>query len=136
MYYGQIAQAYIAIGEADQAVDAASAAVVSWGRTNHNRQIALSALQSVIAGIQDLDAYVARRHKQIEETGLDAPVIRKAIGRFYLARREADKAIPQLLAARQLQVNDAQSNRALDRSNEPALIMTVMSVESVSQKQA
>ena len=103
----------MALGNPDKAVDAASAAVVSWGRTHYNRTSALSSLRSVIENIRDLDAFVARRDKVIEETGLDAPVLRKSIGQVYLAKRQPAKAIPQLLAAVELQPNDAETHRAL-----------------------
>jgi len=108
-----LAQAYVGLGEVEKAIDAASAAVVSWGPDQANRIQALAALRSVIERIPDLDAYCAKREGQVKETGLDAPVIRKSIGLVYLARGEAVKAIPQLLSARDLQANDAEVHEAL-----------------------
>ncbi|HET6202452.1 MAG TPA: VIT domain-containing protein [Planctomycetota bacterium] len=112
-YLGMLAQAYIGTGKVEKAVDAASAAVVSWGPSLENRSHALQALRSVIERIPDLDAYAARREAQVKEAGLDAPVLRKAIGLVYLARKERAKAVPQLLVARDLQPNDPEVHAAL-----------------------
>ena len=112
-YYGFLAQAHAALGHAEQAVDAASAAVVVWGNDSRNRNRAITALRRVIESIGDLDGYVARMDKKIAETGLDAPVIRKTIGQVYLDRKQPEPAITQLTLARQLQPNDAEIHQLL-----------------------
>lgn len=122
-YYGELARCYTGLGEHAKAVDAASAAVVAWGRNRRNREKALQALQGVIAGIPDLDAYVKQYAAKAEKTGLDAPLIRKMIGRVYLEGREPAKALPQLRAARDLQPNDTEIHTLLldayDRLDQP-----------------
>jgi len=112
-YYGIVSRNYLALGQVDKAVDAASAAVVSWGRTHRNRRKAIASLLNVIAGRKDLDAYVKRYEARVAETGLDAPLIRKSIGAAYLGRRKPASAIPHLLAARELQPNDAEVHQQL-----------------------
>jgi len=119
-YYGELSQCYVALGKVDEAVDAASAAIVSWGRNHNNRASALAALKNVITRIPDLDGYVARLGKRVAETGLDAPVIRKALGLVYLQRHEPTKAVEQLLAARELGGNDAEIHRALVQAYDAA----------------
>ena len=119
-YYGRMAQAYAALGKADKAVDAASAAVVAWGRTSRNRHQALRALRRVVETIGDLDGYVVRMDGKVKKTGLDAPVIRKTLGLVYLARKLPLKAIVQLEIARALQPNDDETHKALVRAYDAA----------------
>jgi tetratricopeptide (TPR) repeat protein len=108
-YYGQMARAYIGLGQVDPAVDAASAAVVSWGASHSNRQGAIQSLRSVLDGIEDLDGFVSRRDKEVAASGLDAPLIRKLLGQVYLSRRQAQRAIVQLSLAAQLQSVDPET---------------------------
>ncbi len=115
-YYGRLAQAYAALGRAEKAVDAASAAVVAWGPTSRNRHQALRALRRVVETIGDLDGYVVRMDGKVKKTGLDAPVIRKTLGLVYLARKLPQKAIAQLEIARALQPNDTETHKALVRA--------------------
>ena len=115
-YYGEGSRSYLALGQADKAIDAASAAVVSWGRTNSNRTGAIGALLNVISSLKDLDGYADRYEKRVAESGLDAPLIRKGMGAAYFGRREPEKAIVHLLAARALQPNDAEVHRYLLRA--------------------
>ena len=105
-YYAELSKIYLALGETDKAVDAASAAVVSWGRSTRNRTQAIATLQAVLTGAQDLDGYVKRYEERVAKSGLDAPLIRKSIGGAYFSRRQPKLAIPHLLAARELQPND------------------------------
>ena len=83
------------------------------GRTHNNRQNAIQSLRKVLEGIEDMNAYVARRDREVATTGLDAPVIRKLLGQVYLARRDAVRAIAQLEMARQLQPVDDETHAAL-----------------------
>jgi len=112
-YYGELATCYAGLKRFDEAVDAASAAVVSWGPSHQNRAEALAQVQSVIAAIPDLDAFVVRHDAKVKETGLDAPLLRKYMGLAFLARKQPDRAIPQLLAARDLQPDDGEVHQAL-----------------------
>jgi len=120
LYYGELAECYVALGRHRKAVDAASAAVVSWGRTHQNRATALRALQAVIAAIPDLDGYVVGYEIQVKKTGLDAPLVRKALGLAYLQRDQPMRAVPHLRAARDLQPLDMETHQALLRAYDDA----------------
>ncbi|MHC4160897.1 MAG: VIT domain-containing protein [Planctomycetota bacterium] len=124
LYYGELAECHAALGRHRKAVEAASAAVVSWGRTHQNRATALRALQAVIAEIPDLDKYVAGYEVQVEKTGLDAPLVRQALGLAYLQRHQPMQAVPHLLAARELQPLDTATHQVLlqayDAAKKPA----------------
>jgi predicted Zn-dependent protease len=115
-WYGLLARARSGLGDTDAAVKAAAAAVVAWGPRMEQRQEALTALQGVIAAAQDLDGWVARRDAEVAASGLDAPTIRKAIGRVYLDRGRADRAAVHLAAARDLDPADAETHALLVRA--------------------
>jgi hypothetical protein len=121
-YYGQQARAYSGLKKTDQAVDAAAAAVVAWGRNISNRNNALESLRAVLRAAPDLDAYVARLDKQTAESHKENPVLRKAIGQVYREKGLSAKAIVQLLIASEVQPNDAETYKALldcyDRLND------------------
>jgi len=123
-YYSEVSSCYAALGKTDQAVDAASAAIVAWGRNRSQRCKAPAALQKVLENIPELDTYVARRDAQVKRSGLDAPVLRKTLGRIYLLRNKPGQAIVQLLAARDLQPTDEETYdlllQAYDRKQDPA----------------
>ena len=112
-YYTHLAQAYEGLGQTADAVEAAAGAIVSWGRTHRSRQTAISALQSVLRNSPDLDAYAETLDKQVAETGLENPTVRKALGQVYLDKRQYDKAIRHLALAAEVQPNDAETHRAL-----------------------
>lgn len=112
-YYQALARACVALGQTDRAVDAASAAIVAWGRDQRNRQSALEALLSVLRQLPDLDAYAKAHADKTARAGVDAPLLRKSFGRVYLERHEPAKAVPHLLAARDLQANDPETHQAL-----------------------
>lgn len=108
-----LAQAYAGLKKTADAVDAAAAAMVAWGPRIANRRNAAESLRQVIGQSPDLDAYVAQLDRQTQASGLDRPIVRKAIGQVYLARREHAKAIRQLTLAMQSQPNDAETHQAL-----------------------
>ena len=112
-YYVWLAQAYAGLKKTAEAVDAAAAAMVAWGRNINNRRNSIESLRQVLGQSPDLDAYVAQLDRQTQESGLDRPIIRKALGQVYLQRREHAKAIRQLNLALQSQPNDAQTYQAL-----------------------
>jgi len=85
-------------------------------KITHNRlrrTAALNTLGDVLCRTPDLDAYLRQFDKQSAETGLDNPVVRKALGQVYLERNKLDKAIAQLRLAVELQPNDTQTHQAL-----------------------
>lgn len=100
--YGQLARCRVRLGEADAAVKAATAAVVAWGGNIAQRQHALESLRDVIAHLDDLDGWLAGYESEVAETGLDAPIIRKAVGRVLVDRRAYALAAAQLRIAREL----------------------------------
>jgi len=115
-YYGRLAEAYSGLGRDDEAVHAASGAVVTWGRTHRRRAQALTSLLRVIEGIGDLDAWAAKYDAKVKETGMDAPVIRKSIGMVYLGRKLWRPAATHLVAARDLSPFDAEIHKGLVRA--------------------
>ena len=112
-YYGFLAQAYQGLGQTADAVEAAAGAIVSWGSTHHNRQSAIEALKGVLRGSPDLDGYAVLLDKQVAETGLENPIIRKSLGQVYLEKRQFDKAVRHLSLAVEVQPNDAETHQAL-----------------------
>ena len=112
-YYATQARAYAGLKKTPEAVEAACAAVVSWGPRAPNRRDSLYALHAVIFDAPDLDAYVALLDRQTQQTGLENPILRKAIGQVYLDKNRPAQAIKQLGLAAELQPNDAETYQAL-----------------------
>jgi predicted Zn-dependent protease len=117
-YYSNLANAYAALKKTPEAVDAAGAAVVSWGMRHNQRAAALETLKQVLMRSPDLDGFVAHLDKQKQ----DSAIIRKALGQAYRAKGEHAKAIVQLELAAELQPNDAEIRQllvgALDERND------------------
>jgi tetratricopeptide (TPR) repeat protein len=111
--YTRLSQAHAALKQTVEAVEAASGAVVSWGASEINRRNALDALRIVLSQAPDLDSYVERLDKQVQETGLENPTIRQALGQVYIERREYNKAIKHLQLAVETQPNDRRTNELL-----------------------
>ena len=112
-YYENMARAYAGLQNTAQAVDAAGGAIISWGPRHERRADALRSLNDVLRQSPDLDAYVEHLDRQTAETGLDNPIVRKAIGEVYSEKGAYDKAIVQLRAACEIQPNDSQTHTAL-----------------------
>ena len=73
-----------------------------WGRRKGRRDSALKTLRQVFASVKDLDAWVAKHEESVAKTGLDAPLLRHAVGSAYQSRKDTGKAIEQLRIARRL----------------------------------
>jgi predicted Zn-dependent protease len=112
-YYSNLALAYSGLHKTPDAVDAAGGAVVSWGQRQDHRAQALDVLRRVLENSADLDAYVALLDKQAAETGRQSALIRKAIGKVYLAKAQYAPAAAQLHLAAILQPNDVETRQAL-----------------------
>ncbi len=97
--YGELARAHAGLGRFDEAVDAASAAVVVMSNRSDNRAQALGALTKVLKLIPDLPAWTARYEAEAAKTGLDAPVIRRALAAIHLERKEGAPALRHLRVA-------------------------------------
>jgi len=121
-YYGGEAQAFAGLKKTPEAVEAACAAIVSWGSNMQNRAQALESLRGVLRGCDKLDAYAAELDAQTTKSGRDNPLVRKALGQVYSERGQYDKAIAQLQLAVEMQPNDAEIHQALvaccDRRND------------------
>jgi len=119
-YYAMLAECYAALGRHRKAVDAASTAIVSWGRERRSRTAAVQTLNEVVAAIPDLDGYVVGYEIQVRKTGLDAPLVRKALGLAHLQRDQPVKAVPHLRIARELQPLDTETHKALLKAYDDA----------------
>jgi tetratricopeptide (TPR) repeat protein len=122
-YYWSMSQAYSGLEKTPQAVEAACAAIVSWGPRHDQRRDAISNLERVLRDAPDLPAYIKHLEKQVEETGLHNPIVRKALGKVFFERGKYDEAIPQLKLAVELQPNDTESHQKLvacyDKTDRP-----------------
>jgi predicted Zn-dependent protease len=123
-YYGYQARAYAGLKNTAKAVDAACGAIVSWGPTHENRRGAIQALHDVLRNAPDLDAFVVELNRQVEESGLENPIVRKALGAVYAAKQQYAQAITQLELARDAQPNDVEIHKLLvecyDKQNDRA----------------
>jgi tetratricopeptide (TPR) repeat protein len=119
-YYTKLADACIGLKRWDDAVDAASAAVVSWGRTNSNRKKAISKLRNVLRALPDLETFVIARDAAFQESGEASPLLRKLLGEVYASRRMPKKAAAQLEIAVELQPGDAELWSLLRQAYEAA----------------
>ncbi|MCB9870357.1 MAG: hypothetical protein H6837_10900 [Planctomycetes bacterium] len=121
-YYGFLARSLAKLGKVDESIDAAAAAVVTWGDNQRQRNEAIASLRAALREIGDLDAYVARWDAKVARTGLDAPLIRKSVGILYLDRGATRQAIAQLRKARELQPADDEVHtrllQAFDRAGD------------------
>ena len=94
-WYSGLAEAYAGLGDTAKAVDAASGAVVAWGRNQTQRSAALGTLTKVLMSAKDLDGYIKEFERQVEETGLENPTVRKALGKVLMVQKEDAAALRQ-----------------------------------------
>lgn len=124
-WYGNWAIALAHLDRFDEAVEAAGAAVVRSGNDRSQRAHAQNSLYSVLERIDDLDAWIARHDARVADTGVDAPVIRSALGVVLAdhANRPTD-ALVQFEKALALQPLDAETHdrivALLDQLDRPA----------------
>lgn len=122
-YYNNMSGAYSGSGLTAEAVDAAAGAIIAWGPDKYQRQRALNRLENVLRNAADLDAYVGKLDTQVAETGLENPIVRKALGKVYFQKRDYEKARTQLRLAIESQPNDMETHRLLvevyDRQRKP-----------------
>lgn len=108
-YYSLAARAYSGLGDTKKAVDMASGAVVSWGPTQRQRADALESLVGVLAAAPDLAEYAA----SLDKEKLQSTVVRKAIGKAFIRKKDHARAVPQLRLAAELQPDDAETQQLL-----------------------
>lgn len=112
-YYRQLAGAYSGLNMTTEAVNAAAGAIVSWGADQNNRQNELNQLETVLRNAQDLDLYVSKFNAEISSSGLENPIVRKALGKVYISKNQFAQAEAQLVRAVENQPNDTESQRLL-----------------------
>ncbi|MBM4370377.1 MAG: hypothetical protein FJ098_01900, partial [Deltaproteobacteria bacterium] len=95
-WYQGLAQAQAQNGDVLKAVDAASAAVVAWGRNTTERQAALGALRQVLEAARDLDVVARDLDAQAKASGLENPTVRKALAAVLAERGRDPEALVQL----------------------------------------
>jgi tetratricopeptide (TPR) repeat protein len=112
-YYRNLARGFSALGRTREAVGAAAAGVVVWGRAHSHRSSAIHGLEQVIVKAKDLDEFVKFTDEQTASTGLDSPLIRQCLGSAFALRNEHEKAVVQFRAAIFLQSNDLATHQKL-----------------------
>lgn len=123
-YYQSLARAHAGLKQTKEAVDAASSAIVCWGRRHHERDQALETLREVLRDSPDLAAYVKQLDQETNKTKQDRPIVRKMLGEVLQEQRKFAEAIVQFRAAAQLTPNDREIHakliECLDAANDPA----------------
>jgi hypothetical protein len=112
-WYQHLASAHSALHHTEEAVDAASGAIVCWSPRQNERRDALRHLTDIVRKAADLPAYIKYLDEQAEKTGEDSAILRKAIGDALRDRKEFQSAIRQLQTAAQLEPNDKEIHQAL-----------------------
>jgi len=112
-YYQQLSQAYTRLGQTFEAVETAAGAIVCWPHGSNYRTRALQALENVLRHAPDLDGYIGKLQAQIDASGLENPIIRKAAGKVYQEKREHAEAVQQLRFALDVQPNDTETRQLL-----------------------
>jgi tetratricopeptide (TPR) repeat protein len=94
------------LGDDEKAVDAAAAAVVSWGSNQSNRKHALDQLKSSITSVKDLGKFIKSLDAKADKTGEDSPLLRKMAGAVLQQRGDFTAAISQYRLSLELQPFD------------------------------
>ncbi|MFM8979123.1 MAG: hypothetical protein ACKOSS_01475 [Planctomycetia bacterium] len=111
-----LAVALAAQGRVDEAVDVAALVALSERRPVQPDLAVLDAEalpEAVLLKAPDLAAYAARLEQRVASTGADVPVVRKALARVFLARKDSVRALQQLEALREVVPDDTAVLRAL-----------------------
>jgi tetratricopeptide (TPR) repeat protein len=123
-FYLDLARAYAGLKKTPEAVEAACAAIVSWGPHFNQRAAALATLHEVLRDSPNLEAFITEIDQKGAETGMDSAIVRKAIGEVLFDKGQFEKATIQLRRASELQPNNAEVNKKLldcfDRRNDKA----------------
>jgi len=112
-YYRSLSQAYTGLKNTDKAVEAACGAIVSWGASHESRQYAVESLRQVLRDAGNLEQFAAGLDKSAKESGMENPIVRKALGRIFLEKGKCGDAAGQLRKALISQPYDGQSYQAL-----------------------
>ena len=80
-------------------------------------------LENIFRNAQDLDEYADRLKAEVKKTGLENPILRKALGKTYFNKNDFDRAALHLRIAVEAQPNDVETHRflisAYDRLHRP-----------------
>ena len=115
-WYASLSRAHSQLIATAAAVDAAGAAVICAGNDDGARAAADQAMAAAVHAIADLDAYVKARDAETDKTGLDSPVVQKALGAEYFARGQYQNALARYQLARQLQPNDRDTRQRIAKT--------------------
>ncbi len=129
-YWRDSASALANLGRIDEAVDAAAGAIIAWGGHISERAQDLQRLRDILVSASDLDGYLARLDREVARTGLENPILRKALGQALMDRGRFPQAAEQLRHALDAQPNDAETHdllvQACDQMNRPELAAQAM----------
>lgn len=112
-YYLELANAYGEMGETAEAVDAASAAVVSWGNLYEQRREAVNQLNVIVMVADNFDKFLKQWNQQTEKSGQDSPLIRKAIANRFLKKQQYLQSIEQYKIALEFSAFDREIHQGL-----------------------
>lgn len=112
-YYRSLAQALSGLGRTDEAVDAASGAIVAWGSYAGQRAHELAVLEQVLSQAKDLGDYQGRLEAEVARTKLENPTLRRALGKVWLSKGKPELAEKNLRAAVEAAPNDQEALRLL-----------------------
>ena len=110
-YYRDLATARAELGDTIGAVDAAAGSLVAWGPNRSQRQRSLASLLQILRRAKDLPAYLAHLDQEVAETGLENPILRRAIAQVLVDRGEHQAALVQLRLALAAQETDVETHR-------------------------
>ncbi len=129
-YWRSCATALSGLGRTDEAVDAAAGAIVAWGGRIDERAQDLQRLRDILVSAADLEGYLVRLDQEVARTGLENPILRKALGQALRDRGSFQKAAEQLRLALDAQPNDAETHdllvQACDKMKRPELAAEAM----------
>ncbi|MDJ0522501.1 MAG: VIT domain-containing protein [Planctomycetota bacterium] len=113
-YYRGLAKARGELGKTVEAVQAASTAILSANVRNRREfSAAIKSLDEALQSAPSLAAYVETYEAEVAKTGLDAPVLRKALARAFTKRGDHAAAVHHLRTARELEPGDGEVHKAL-----------------------
>ncbi|MCA9321536.1 MAG: hypothetical protein KDB53_12405, partial [Planctomycetes bacterium] len=98
-YYRQHALALARLGRSLEAVDAAAGSIVAWGSSREARGRVLGTLEEVLRLTQDLGPIMERLESEVARSGLENPILRRALGRVFAERKQYDEAAAALRRA-------------------------------------
>lgn len=127
-----------ALGRVDEAVDVAALVALAERRAVQPDLAVLDAEampEAVLLKAPDLPGYAARLAQRVAASGADVPVVRKALARVFLSRKDSVRALQQLEALREVVPDDPAVLRALvalyDGASRPAEALAALDALAV-----